>query len=458
MRPRTTLVLLAIAAGLWAAWALWLREVPGTAERREQAQRLLPGLDPAKVRTVRLERDGETVVLERSGTTDWTLTAPIADRAEVAAVESLLRDLAEADAASRVPAAEVAGGATSTGLDRPIRVQLTPAGGAAVRTLEVGTLAIPGGHHYARTADGSAAGAGDAVELALVGRDLVDALARPLEELRAHDLFALAPLDVQRWEIARAAAPPVRFERRAGEEWWLAAPRVDVADGATVAGMLSRVIALRADRLLRPAPPPSTTGLDAPDLTVRLFTKGEAAAATLALGRAVAPGGGRRYGRVDGRDAVFEVEATGLVNELSRDPAALRGRLLLDLSTYDVRTLTLERAGTRVTLDRSEDDKGAITWKPADGTPAVDAKKADTLLAKIVRIEAKRIAADGTPLGPLAARATIARREPSKNPELTIEIGGAAGPGEVYARRIDRPAVLVLDEAIARGIDPAALR
>ncbi|MGE4652072.1 MAG: hypothetical protein AAEJ53_14390, partial [Myxococcota bacterium] len=97
MQPRTTAILLALAAALGAF--VYFYEIAGEQERleaQEREGRLFPGLDEADIETITLSpRGGGEVRLERVAE-GWRLREPLgfpADRAQADALASSLAQL-----------------------------------------------------------------------------------------------------------------------------------------------------------------------------------------------------------------------------------------------------------------------------------------------------------------------------------------------------------------------------
>lgn len=456
MRPRSALALAALALVAWGAWFFWLRTAPGSEEQRRQSRRLLPGLDDKAVERITIERPSEVLVLTRSGD-DWRLESPVEDLADRSAIESLLGDLAGAEVGGRVAPGELAGGLAAAGLaDGAIKIALDGVGPA--RRAVVGSTDVPGGKRYTQV-EGAA-------DLALVDRALVDVLSRPLDDFRRHDLFTASPSDIHRWQVLSAGKPLVVFERRSGDRWWIESPLTDLADGAAVSGVLSRVVSLRADRFVEASRGDGELGLMPPHWTVELFDANGGAVGALRLGAETPAGQGKRYGAVAGRAARFEVYAADLLGELSREPRDLRSKLALDFAPYDVDEVEITCAAQTVRIRRGVDGsggRGKTAWvvDSPENFPLVP-QKLDDLLARLSRLEVLRLDDAVSPasagLTTPAARFTIRGADDRRLPPTVLEIGGPAGAGEVFARGDDRRTILVLEEKTVRDIDPATIR
>ena len=116
MRTRNLLIL-AIAVVLVAGYILLFeRHQPTSEEAREQAERVLPGLDRDRVVAVDIDGEQGEVRLERSGD-DWRIVRPLDFPADATAVSSLLGSLENLDRDRVLPSEEV--DPAEYGLDEP---------------------------------------------------------------------------------------------------------------------------------------------------------------------------------------------------------------------------------------------------------------------------------------------------------------------------------------------------
>src|ERR1041385_2115277 len=95
---KKTLVLAALALGLWAFWRFY--EVKGGAAREKakaEAGRVFPGFDPGSVTGLSLRSlDGGAADLQKSGQ-DWELKSPLAAKADASVVRALLQQVQSLD-------------------------------------------------------------------------------------------------------------------------------------------------------------------------------------------------------------------------------------------------------------------------------------------------------------------------------------------------------------------------
>lgn len=270
MRGRT-LAILALAVLLLAV-VVWLdRERPGSDERRQQAELLLPGLEPDRVQAVVLEPPPEAerppVHLERVDG-GWQIAAPRAwagRPADASGVEEMLASLAalrrQRDLEDVVE--------EEVGLDRPrVRVLLDRRDGAAL-LLEVGGEVPASESSVLRVSeiaaeDGDGGGGTTRVRgVYLVGREMLTELVR--REWRDRELFHHSPGDVLgitldgpegRVELARRSGGP------GGDGFDVVSPVRDVADDERVVSLLTTLEQLTADRFVDGDAPADEAAVD----------------------------------------------------------------------------------------------------------------------------------------------------------------------------------------------------
>lgn len=448
MRPRTALLLFAAAAVASAVVLLWERRLPGTDERREQEGRLVPYLAVEDVSRIEIERPSGRLVLERAGE-DWRLREPVDDRADSWEVEALLRDLIEAHVRTRVPAGEIKGGDEATGLGGAAP-QVTLVAGSRRFVLRVGTVAAPGRVRYVRVA-------GDD-RLAVVDEAVARAVERPAESLRDRDLFHFSTLDMKSVRVEKNGRTLFELAKRDSGRWWLTSPVEDEADQSTASRIAGALAALRAERFVDD--PGADSVLAAPEWVVTIDHGSSEGPEVLAIGGARS-GGEARYAKVTGRPAPFELRAEDLIEDLASGAEKLRSRLALDFVPYEVRSVTLERDGRRVVVERNAGEyEPARKWvcREPDGFDLAP-EKVDPWLDGLSGIAIVRFVDD-------AGRAGAAFEEPLARIALTLGdrdgrslelIVGGETDGGLFARRPDRPQPFVIEEKARSLLDAERL-
>ncbi|HSM50896.1 MAG TPA: DUF4340 domain-containing protein [Thermoanaerobaculia bacterium] len=429
MRPRTLLALLALVAGLAAFVLLFERDLPSSDERAERAKRLFPGFEAEAVTAVEIEAAGGRLRIERSGApaaaesggeaasdpeppAEWRLVAPLAARADAAAVEGLLSALAALPRVRGLDGVERA----AVGLEPP-RFRLRLATEAGERTLEVGA-AVPASHDVVV----AEAGRG---ELLVTSAGFLADLERPAGEWRARELFPGRREAIERLVLDGPEGRVVLA--RDGESWRLAEPVADRADRDLVAGLLTDLAALRAEAFLD-AGPEAAGGFAAG--TIEAHLAGVTEPFRVELGEA-----GASPGRLRARVAGQEVEiAPRLAEAVARAAGAWRSRAWSALDSWQVDAVAFEDGAGRTALERREGewlrDGARIAYGPAGD-----------LLYLLAGLRAERLA-ETSESAALTAGA----------PRLTLELTGPEGSRERLLLHPEReglfPAVVEGREAV----------
>lgn len=461
MRPRTLLVLFALVAGLLAFVLVYERDLPSSEERAELARRVLR-LEADEVEALVVEIGEHTVRLERvaaageaaaagegegeggledgpedgTGESEWRLVAPLAARADGAAVDRLLAALLALEKKRTLDEPAPAG----LGLDPPrARVRLVTRGGE--QELLVGSE-VPASSSMVVALGGPGAGgaaAGSAgAEAYVVAAAVWTDLSKEPGEWRSRDLFPGDEADVERLTLA-AGDRRLLLARRGGG-FWIEAPLADRADREKVEGLLDEVTGLRAAGFVDEPPPATELGLEPAAGTVEVVLRGRPQPFRLELGAEVAESGGRRYARTGGQ--LVEVE-TELGDWLARDASEWRSLDWASLETYQIDRLQAKDAAGELVLERDGAD-----WK-RDGATIPYAAASDLLYA-VADARAEAVT------DPDAAG------EPGV-PRLELELSGDAGSERLLlydaqanrhpARSADREALLLLDASTVDEIE-----
>lgn len=495
MKPRTLLVLLALVAGLGAFIWFYERELPGSEERGELADRLFRGLEAGEVSAlviesgegaVRLERVPEPAAAGEAETgggegeeedeeqdeeeiadelppiepePEWRIAEPAAlagARADRLAVERLLDSLVALEK-SRTMTGDEADRAAA-GLEPPrAKVTFVREEDGEEVTLEIGAE-VPASSNVLAAIAG-------APEVHVVGGALAGDLERPPGDWRDREVFAAGRDEIERLTLAPTGGGGVVLVRRgegSGEAaFWLDEPMVDRADASAVEQLLSDLTAVRAVAFADdPEGGLAALGLEPPRGVIEAGLAG-GEPFRLEIG---AETGGGWYGRAGGQ----AFEAAGMLPAaLARTPAEWQSRSLSARRLYQIDRVTIdERGAAGLVLEREGPD-----WR-RDGEPIAYTPVSDLLFAvtdgraeRLARREAARAAghlaepalsitlaggdADGE-----AAETPATDAPASETVTLYPPLGAGAGSaeGEVPATVTGRDYALYLAPATARTI------
>jgi len=273
--------------------------------------------------------------------------------------------------------------------------------------------------------------------------------------------------------IERDGSPLLAFARRGpdGGAWWLTHPFEDEADGSAANALVGRIVGLRAETILDDADRGATVGSSAVTITLTGATPAGPAGAEPRPGSNEAPLVLRvglpvadtplRFADISDRPPVFELDATALMDELERPAESWRSMLALDVTTWDADQIVMRRGERSITVERVDGEfEVEKKWRLIDPESAsFDPAGFDAAIGSLARLDAVRVAhgATAAETGLDDPLASLIVRYPDR-PEARLDIGRAAGDGEVYARRAGRPVTLAIAAADAARIDPSVLR
>jgi hypothetical protein len=303
----------------------------------------LGDVDLARVRTVRITRDGETIVMERVGdTAAWRLVQPVEGPADNDPLRTLFTRLRRG-VPMQVQVDQ--GNLAEYGLEsgKAIRLQVEQdEESEPVIDIYVGQDTV-GGASFVRFPDD------DVVYRAQVGgRHRLD---RPVRAWRDPTVFAFEP-DAASGLVLDLRPDGERLAFAKTEEGWILEGEPDFPiDGPTLEDTLERLGSLRAGRVLPSDFPlegePAFTGtVDREGLdpvTLRFYRQGELA-----------------YVTREGRDEVFQVGASAL-DRLRVPRQAWLDRQILDVERAQIQTMRFDRPDGRTFL--LEQDAADSRWR-----------------------------------------------------------------------------------------------
>ncbi len=285
--------------------------------KKDFLDRAVWDLDREQIAAIKIERAGLTLAAKKDKE-GWSLTAPIAGKADPSAVEDVLRTASKLRAERYV----IAPDAAATKLDAPeatVTLTLEKLAGSEDKVVKIGAVAgDPEGAHYA-----SASGQ----ELTLVlGPAIVKTLTRDLVSLKlfdfhgAEDVKSLEVAYTEAGEEGGSRAVTVAYQMGDDKKWKRTKPEGSEssdADPGKVPNFLAALTLLRGTKVASYQPDsPASHGLDAPTVTVALDLKDGKAA--LKVGKQTETADGS-FAAVDGKPYVY-VLSTSDVEKLKLKP------------------------------------------------------------------------------------------------------------------------------------------
>ena len=230
MNWRVTLVLLVIAAALYAYFDLYENKQPSTREANENASRVFVQ-DRDKIDGLVVTDHDVKVDLRRDGN-HWAMKVPIADAADKTLIDEVLTDLETMRKDETIPAKEVAAKLQEFGLESPkLELSVAVHGDSAPTDLLFGNDTAVEGKTYLEVGRGG--------DVYVVGEELKKLLDKDVNAWRDHRLTDVAATDVNKMTIKNAAGEMEL--QRTGDHWKIAKPLDARADDQKVNDLVAQV-------------------------------------------------------------------------------------------------------------------------------------------------------------------------------------------------------------------------
>jgi len=353
----TTLGVLAAAAAIGGA-ALWVtRDTEKKAEQKEKSAKPFEGLDKAKVRQVKLVRDGKlvAVVTRADATAPWKLAQPVAAEADPSAVDALVNGVADFKQKSELGEAD----AKQYGLEQPVISVSVKTEDGKDQGLEIGETNPFDSSVYVRKAGEKTVRIAEGWAKSPFEKQLVD-----LRDKRVLHLDDAA--EVRRVEVA-GTAPAYTLETD-GAAWKLAAPQKETADTATADRVATALKSLRATSIAAESADGAALkqyGLSPAKISVQVTVAAgkDSFRRTLLLGQPAPQKGSvsvKTYAKRDDAPTVFEVDQQ-ILKDLEKSLFDLQDKALAQANREDVRKMVLEQPGRpKIVVERKKE-------QPKDG-------------------------------------------------------------------------------------------
>ncbi len=395
MKPKTTLILLVIAAAM--GLFIWLKDsqLPSTADRESRAKRIfdMKGDDITKIQ-VALNTSNLVgrVVIEKEKD-KWQLREPLAYRASGSEVNSICSALEFLNRDGVITPAELkteGGKLSDYGLDKP-PVELTFWKKDKPTVIKVGKASPVGSTVYIQLAGKD--------DILMVDKSLLAKLDRKVDELRDKTVAEFTTLQANRLEIVqgkksievvKASKPGAAAASAADKVWRIAQPLVARADQGKVDGLLDKRHGLQAESFATDKPADLTTyGLDQPQLELTVYTTEHEGAVTVQFGGAVKDDATKVYCKRKGSDTVLTIRSDAL-KDFSAPVNDLRDKKLTDFNADDARQIAISFASQPIRLAKEKDD-----WKLTEPeTIAAENNEVSNLLTSLAGLEVKEFVAD----------------------------------------------------------------
>lgn len=447
MKTRTTLLLLAVAAGLMAFIQLYEKWQLSTREAGDHDQFVL-AFDPSGIDGIAITSNEDKIVLRKNGSR-WELEAPLKDRADPNAVNEILTraGMLRKDAALSVSKGEEKklfkdfGVAKST-----LRLKLL--GRGAPPEIWFGKDTAVEGKAYVRLDDSK--------HVYVVGTELRDLIVRKAEALRDHRLTEIQAAHVTQLGF-RTATGEIALTKT-GDHWGLNKPLRARADDLRVGELVSAILDTEiAGFAEAKSANLNSYGLSEPRVIVTFATLSDDKPVTLEIG-------GRdsktdnTYARISNRDAVYLLPKR-IERLLTLKPNELRDRHLLRVDLDLVDRLTIDPRGkTKLVFQRQHEQWMLRTDR--DSTRPVNQARIQSLMkflqTRPINDFVSDVASDPSKYGldhpqlrvifSSYASENTAESNAGERPFLTVSFGNGEG-NTVYARIDEEPFIVSVDKS-----------
>jgi len=448
MNWRTTIVLAAIALGVFVYLKFFELKQPGTEEARRQAQNVV-NFDRDKIDGIVILNGDEKIELRRRDNR-WRLETPIKDQADSFLIENLLSDLGNWQKEGTISAKEIDADKSKLseyGLNKP-RLRLKLLGPDKPPAILFGKDAALEGKMYVRFEDSK--------ETYLAGQSIKKDIDKKPEEFRDRKLTDLITAQVSR-VILKTPTGEMELEKK-GDRWEILKPLRAPGDDQKIGDLIAQVTASRIQQFvaddhgdLHPY------GLAEPRGAITLFGQEDKAGQLLQIGGVPEKQKDQIYVRFAPRGFVYTLPKK-IEEILNTKPDDLRDRHLVRIDTNILDRIKIDAPGRGKTVLARKDDNWTIASRNNEPANSGEVRRfIDTLqserVTKFVEDVASNLPKYGLDKAQLQltfssfASENTAETKAGEQPFATITFGKVDGD-DVYARLADEPFVV----AVRRGL------
>jgi hypothetical protein len=463
MKPRTTLILLAITALFFGYMYFYEKNLPSSDEAKRQSQNVV-NITPEKIDGMVIQNGDDKIELRRHDK-KWRLESPIKDQADNSLVDSILSDIESWQKDTTISAKEIEADKNRLneyGLNKP-KLRLKLMGPDAPPEILLGKDAALEGKMYVRFEN--------AKDTFVVSQAVKKAIEKKPDDFRDKKLTDLNTTQVTR-VIVKSAAGELELEKK-GEHWELVRPLRARGDDQKIGDLLAQITTAHIQQFvaddrgdLHPY------GLAEPRGAITLFGENDKSAGStnasrgeqgqmLQIGGAAEKQKDQVYVRFAPRGFVYTLPKK-IEEVLNAKPNDLRDRHLVRIDKNNLDRITIEAEGKPKTVLARKNENWSLVSRsnaPANGAEAV--RLVDTLnneqVTKFVEDVASNLARYGLDKPQLRltfssfASENTAETKAGEQPFATIAFGKVEGDS-VYARVGDEPFILAVPKTLIDSV------
>src|SRR6266581_3662657 len=347
MNWRTTIVLAAIALGVFVYLKFFELKQPGTEEARRQAQNVV-NFDRDKIDGIVILNGDEKIELRRRDNR-WRLETPIKDQADSFLIENLLSDLGNWQKEGTISAKEIDADKSKLseyGLNKP-RLRLKLLGPDKPPAILFGKDAALEGKMYVRFEDSK--------ETYLAGQSIKKDIDKKPEEFRDRKLTDLITAQVSR-VVLKTPTGEMELEKK-GDHWEIVKPLRARGDDQKIADLIAQVTTAQIQQFLADDHGDlHSFGLAEPRGAITLFTKDDKQGQLLQIGGIPQKPKDQVYVRSASRGFVYTLPKK-IEEVLNTRPDDLRDRHLVRIDTNILDRITIDAPGKgKIVLARKNEN------------------------------------------------------------------------------------------------------
>src|SRR6476659_6529608 len=371
MRFRTTLVLFALAAGIFAFIKFYESKRPNTEEANRRAQNVI-NFERDKIDGVVIQNGEERIELKRADK-KWRLESPVKDLADGSTVDSLLFDLEDWKKDATISGKEIEADKSRMaeyGVAKA-KLRLKLQGANAPPEILFGNNAALEGKTYVRLENSK--------DVFLAAQSIKNQISKKPEEFRDRKLTDIIATQVTRLSL-KTAAGEMELQKQ-GDHWQIVKPLRARADDQKVNDFIAQITTSRiAQFVADDAGDLHPYGLTEPRGTVTIFTDNDKQGQMLQIGGVPEKEKDQVYVRFAPRKFVYTLP-NKIESILSTKPNDLRDRHLVRFDQNQLDRITIDAPGKNKTVLARKDQNWTIVNRNNRAANAAEARRLINLLS-----------------------------------------------------------------------------
>ena len=380
MKPRSTILLLLLAGGIFAYIKFVESKQPSTLDAQRDAKKVV-SLDRDKINSIAIKNSEGVIELRKQDNDVWVLEKPVKDRASTMVISGLFTtaEFLNFDA--------VIGGDKPVGKDElkeyglaNSETKVTFGGGEKPVELLFGKDTAVEGKLYVKLAEDK--------KVFVISNELKKQITKKADEFRDRKLTDLTTAQVNRVAI-KSAAGEIELEKKNGH-WSLLKPLTARGDDAKIGDIISQAATAQIASFVADSANLAAYGLQEPRGTVSLFSEGSDKPTVLQIGANPKDEKEKIYAKLSSRESVV-VLPKSVETLLDTKPNDLRDKSLVRVESDIVDRITIEGAGReKIVLARN-----AESWvRKADKDLPINVAEAARLLTDLQNTQVASFQAD----------------------------------------------------------------